>query len=206
MKNYYELLEIDSHASKEIIEKAFRVLAKKYHPDTQPQEKKQWAETKFKEINEAYEVLSNLERKKSYDEDLANSKASSEQKTDWLIQKNKELSQLVYELQQQLSEVNKHTYSNYNHSNLESNFYTSSNKNSQTYSTSKTSPNVFYQVTYSSIKNKLKDLLALFLTVGIVFFIGFVLWHIPFTKNWLIEFYENNDLIHLLVNSFLSLF
>ena len=40
MKNYYEILEVDIHASSEVIDKAFKVLAKKYHPDTQEDNKK----------------------------------------------------------------------------------------------------------------------------------------------------------------------
>ena len=67
MKNYYQILEISENASPEIIEKAYRVLAKKYHPDVQPRDKLYWAEVNFKEITEAYQVLSNRELKKDYD-------------------------------------------------------------------------------------------------------------------------------------------
>ena len=49
--NYYEILQVDKKASKEVIDKAFRVLAKKYHPDSQPEDKKQWAEDNFKKLN-----------------------------------------------------------------------------------------------------------------------------------------------------------
>ena len=48
MKNYYEILEIDRNASKEIIEKAYKTLAKKYHPDVQEQNQKKIAEEKMK--------------------------------------------------------------------------------------------------------------------------------------------------------------
>ena len=70
MANYYEILEVSEKASKEVIEKAYRVLAKKYHPDGKPQEEKAKAEQRMKQINEAYDVLSNEEKRRKYDSDL----------------------------------------------------------------------------------------------------------------------------------------
>ncbi len=70
-KNYYEILEVDKNASTEIIEKSFKILAKKYHPDLQPPEKKSEYTEKFKLINEAYQVLSNMEKKDLYDQTLS---------------------------------------------------------------------------------------------------------------------------------------
>lgn len=67
MNNYYEILEVSKNASREVIEKAYKVLAKKYHPDLQKEENRKQAEQKMKLINEAYEVLSDDTRKKEYD-------------------------------------------------------------------------------------------------------------------------------------------
>lgn len=64
-KDYYKILGIDKKASENDIKKAYRKLARKYHPDLNPGDKV--AETKFKEINEANEVLSNSENRKKYD-------------------------------------------------------------------------------------------------------------------------------------------
>lgn len=64
-KDYYKVLGVARSASAEDIKKAFRKLARKYHPDVNPGDKK--AETKFKEINEAYEVLSDSDKRKKYD-------------------------------------------------------------------------------------------------------------------------------------------
>jgi molecular chaperone DnaJ len=64
-KNYYETLEIKHDASEQEIKQAYRRLARKYHPDVNPSDKS--AEAKFKEINEAYEVLSSKENRKKYD-------------------------------------------------------------------------------------------------------------------------------------------
>jgi len=60
--NYYEILEVDKNASPEIIKKAYNTLAKKYHPDLQSEESKKQSEELLKKINEAYEVLSDLEQ------------------------------------------------------------------------------------------------------------------------------------------------
>lgn len=65
-KDYYEILGLPRTASDEEIKKAFRKLARKYHPDVAKDKK--GAEAKFKEVNEAYEVLGDPEKRKKYDE------------------------------------------------------------------------------------------------------------------------------------------
>lgn len=65
-KDYYKILGVDKKASQDEIKKAYRKLAVKYHPDKNPGDKA--AEDKFKEINEAYDVLSDNEKRKKYDE------------------------------------------------------------------------------------------------------------------------------------------
>lgn len=64
-RNYYEVLGVDKSASADEIKKAYRKLAKKYHPDLNPDDKE--AEVHFKEVNEAYEVLSDDQKKSRYD-------------------------------------------------------------------------------------------------------------------------------------------
>ncbi len=62
-KDYYKILEVDKNAGQDEIKKAFRKLAHKYHPD-----KKDGDEAKFKEVNEAYQVLGNEQKRKQYDQ------------------------------------------------------------------------------------------------------------------------------------------
>jgi curved DNA-binding protein len=66
-RNYYEELGVDRKASQDEIKKAFRKLARKYHPDLKTGNEKSAAEEKFKEINEAYEVLSDPAKREQYD-------------------------------------------------------------------------------------------------------------------------------------------
>ena len=65
-RDYYEVLGVDKNADEATLKKAYRSLAKKYHPDMNPDNKE--AEAKFKEVNEAYEVLSDPEKKAKYDQ------------------------------------------------------------------------------------------------------------------------------------------
>jgi len=65
-KDYYKILGVDRKASEEEIKRAYRKLAMKYHPDRNPEDKQ--AEDKFKEINEAHQVLSDTQRRARYDQ------------------------------------------------------------------------------------------------------------------------------------------
>lgn len=190
MKNYYEVLEVDIKASQEMIDRAFKLLAKRYHPDTHPKEKKAWAEEKFKEINEAYEILSNVEKRSVYDIDLEYVKESE---LTLLLEENERLKRLVEQLQ------------------------SPQNSTSSSYTNSYTPPEhyvyedfikeeTFTNHILSLITNKFKSLLALFLTLVFIIFIGFILWNIPFTHDYLVHFYENNPMIKVIIDFIMKFF
>src|SRR5512138_592244 len=69
-KDYYKILGVERKADEKEIKKAYRKLARQYHPDMNPGDKS--AEKRFKEINEAYEVLSDADKRAKYDQLGAN--------------------------------------------------------------------------------------------------------------------------------------
>ena len=77
-KNYYILLGVSAAVSSDELKNAYRLLAKKYHPDKNPDNKT--AEEYFKEIQQAYAILSNPEKRKKYDQKLAYGNVNSRQK------------------------------------------------------------------------------------------------------------------------------
>ena len=118
MKNYYELLEVDKNASPEIIEKAYKILVKKYHPDLQQNvTDKKFAEEQIKLINEAYDTLSDKNKKANYDINLQNNYISQEQ-YNILINENIKLKKQLNILEEKLNfnytNLNNQTYNNYN--------------------------------------------------------------------------------------------
>ena len=214
-QNYYEILEVNKNASPEIIEKAYKTLVKKYHPDLQQDENKNKYEEKIKKINEAYDILSDSEKRKKYDLNLKNTEISINDYNS-LYQENINLKNNLNILKEKLNYLN-NIQNNYKKNNINQeysdNYYTenfnnSNSKNNKNYSENN---NINYNdINYTNyfsnffvnIKNKLKDLFAFFITILIIIFIFFILWHIPFTKNYLIKLYNENSILQFFINLF----
>ena len=170
MKNYYEILEVNEHASQEIIQKVYKILAKKYHPDTQNTDKKISAE-KFKELAEAYEVLSNEESRMKYDEQLQSFKDLQESAT---IQ---ELQNYCIRLENELSAF-KTNVSRFEQ--IRNKAYNDAYINTLRKSGFK----VKQKLTF---KQFMKNIMVWSLTAVIVSIIAVIVWNIPSLKEWFLS-------------------
>lgn len=188
-KNYYEILEVDKNASAEVIEKAYKALVKKYHPDLQEEKNKALAEEKIKLINEAYDTLSNSELRLKYDEELKKYSISKD-----------EYNKLYQENQILHNEIDK--LKNNTSNNAQNSIYTSPIERARstphvTYYT-KTQKDVFKE----KLEGYFKNFLALIITIAILFLI----YQIPFVKNFFTELYNTNPFVKAIVDIFSSLF
>lgn len=190
MKNYYEILQVNENASKEIIEKAYKVLAKKHHPDLQTDEKnKKIMEKKLAEINEAYHILSDEFLKEQYDIELEKEKQEEYKK--------------VYGEQNYSTEKGTHYQPSRINQTLQN--HTSQNQKQQV----KKKPQVgtiesamelvkeLYQDRPRSEEFKemtKKDIIAILLTIVVVIIIGLILWVLPFTNGWMKELLFDNPI------------
>lgn len=211
MKNYYEILEVDRNASKEIIEKAYKTLAKKYHPDVQEQNQKKIAEEKMKLINEAYSVLSDENQKEEYDKQLEDDIISKEMYQE-LVQENIELKR---KMQNNANANNKYInqqYVSYNQpmSNRQS-YDQEEYNNKMNQAVNKAYYDAYiqdlknrgYRIRYKkTIKDYAKNLLALILTI----LIFLVIVQIPFIKKFFISMYEDNIVIQVFVDTIKQIF
>ncbi len=77
MKDYYKILELHPEASEEVIQKAYRALARKHHPDQYHSSNKAHSSERMKELNEAYTTLSNPIRRQQYDRKFINQSQGS---------------------------------------------------------------------------------------------------------------------------------
>lgn len=190
MKNYYEILEVDKNASNEVIDKAYKTLAKKYHPDLQKGTNKEIYQNKMKQINEAFEVLSNNDKRKEYDSRLAQNNISIEQYNK-VLQENMRLK----------SSLNK-IADNQNKNELESiefarKYYNELKKKSQK------PVRYTYKRRINITKEKLKKMVF-----GVIYIICLItiLAIIPFTRNFFINLYNENIVVKTIVNIFKNTF
>ena len=202
--NYYEILEVNENASIEVIEKAYKVLAKKYHPDIYEGDKKE-AETLMKKLNEAYDILSNESKRKNYDTILekkkqlkfsSNSTSSSAQNTsDYQIQNinnntvkyNNDdfVINTTYMDEKQKRKIEKKLQERYVEANdnyLRSRGY-----------------KLKYKWTFKRVFNVILIIACILITFTILFFI-------PPIHEYLINLYNNNIILKVLVDIVVSIF
>lgn len=191
MKNYYEILEVDKNASEEVIEKAYKTLAKKYHPDLQNNSD---CQDKMRQINEAYEILSNDFKRREYDEKIKRQSVSIEE-YNRIIQENNRL-------KKDLKRVVNQREMSQNQGRLEEmsimqRYYEQIKKATK-------QPQMRYE--RKKTKISLEKIKKIVIYIAILIGIGLVLAILPFTRKFFINLYNNNVIIKLLVDTIVETF
>ena len=221
-KNYYEILQINQNASPEIIEKAYKTLAKKYHPDLQEESNKKQAEEILKEINEAYEILSDPNKKALYDQNLKNQTISQEE-YDQVHEENEFLKEKLNNLNRNYSNSNNvvqnndvEYQSNLDNTQKQELEYQQKQRELQYMQQLEQARQKAYHDAYiQDLKNRgykirykksIKDYIKGFISIIIVILILILLWQIPFVHNFFIKLYEENEIIHSTIDTINNLF
>lgn len=201
-KNYYEILEVDKNASDEIIEKAYKTLVKRYHPDLQNGMQKKEYEEKMKMINEAYSVLSDNTQKATYDEQLKDFIVSIEEYQN-IVQENMLLRQEIQKLQ---NNTQNQYVNNINYQTAQKQYDERINR------AVNEAVNQAYQDAYvQDMKNRgyrfkrkytIKDYIKLAGIIAGLILILVIIAQIPPVKRFLANLYENNIFIKALVDTF----
>lgn len=201
MSNLYEILEVSEKASKEVIDKAYHVLVKKYHPDLQQEEEKQNAEEKMKQINEAYEILSNEEKRREYDITLENERKQEEKDS--------------YVNVQRQETANQETYNENSNQNVYKNQRVNENTNYKNQKKIQKEINRAYANAYNDylrglgykVKEPLtfKKFLEQLKILGILAIVFITIWIFPPTHKMLVDVYEGNIIIKTLVDVIISI-
>lgn len=204
MKNLYDVLEVSRYASNEIIEKAYKTLAKKYHPDLQEAEKKQEAEEMMKKINEAYSILSNEQSRKEYDEKLEFEEA--QELNNKIKQSTNNVAPQSHSNQQK---ANYNQEASYNNETIKQYYEQLERQRKQNEELERKAQEEYRKgyIAYMrslgyKIKHKwtIKDFIIIFAVIAILIFIGYILWIIPPSHNWLVELYNSNIVVKIFTN------
>lgn len=193
-QNYYEILEVDKNASPEIIKKAYTTLAKKYHPDLQNDDVKHLYEEKLKLINEAYETLSDEEKRKKYDLTIVDNYAMLEENLSKLSKENEFLrNQYKNSFTEQKNSYNEPTNNATSQNNYKEEQIRKAREQAYHDAYIQDLKNRGYRIKY---KKEPKDYFKNFIALCLTLFILFMLYQLPFIKN----FFVNNELIKSIKN------
>lgn len=185
MKNYYKILQVDKDASPEIIKVAYKLLVKKNHPDLKEGEDKKNAEEKIKEINEAYDVLSNSVKKSEYDQSIINENVSQEQ-YNFILNENMNLKK---ELNYFHNLYNRNNYYKQKNTNMYNENINQNTSNDEINNNSK------FKSIFNNLNENIKTLIAIVITFLIIFFVI----KIPFLYSLVFENFGNGTLLIIVI-------
>lgn len=221
-ENYYEILEVSTKASPEIIKKAYITLVKKYHPDLQDDSKKEEYENKLKKINEAYEVLSDETKRKKYDLELENLRHIQSEQSNLRNAGNyspsvKKTNNINSDANEQYSNLN-NTNSNYKNAYNEDLLKKQKNLQQELeyqkqleYARKKAYHDAYiqdlknrgYKIRY---KKTFSDYVRSGISIMLTVFVWFLIWQIPFVQNFFFKLYSDNPFLKIIVDAFFSIF
>ena len=205
MSNLYELLEVSEKASKEVIEKAYKVLAKRYHPDLQEEKDKKQAEEKMKQINEAYTILIDDEKRKAYDIELNAKRKEEIQKK---MQENTSLEQDFFnDLQNANMKRQKEEQDKINRKLEEEQKSNMEKLQADLQRTYSNAYNNYLRSLGYKIKEPwtLKRFIELMKVLIILAVIIIFIWFFPPTHKLIIDFYEQNVVLKFIIDIFIKL-
>lgn len=211
MNTLYEVLEVSENASAEVIEKAYKVLVKKYHPDLQSPENRPASEKRMKEINEAYDILGDEAKRRQYDEKLSAQREMEKQQQNQQSQRRQEQPPQYQNMQS--NGVNQNTrrpdqvayrrYEDMQRRRYEEELRRQQEKMQE--NMQQEYQNAYYNYLRSlgyKIKEtwtwqRTKDLLITLLIIAVI---CTILWILPPTHKMLVDIYESNPIIKIIVN------
>ena len=221
-ENYYEILEVSTKASPEIIKKAYITLVKKYHPDLQDDSKKEEYENKLKKINEAYEVLSDETKRKKYDLELENLRHNQSEQSNLHnvgnyspdVKKSNNINSDANEQYSNLNNTNSNYENAYNEDLLKKQIHLQQELEYQKqleYARKKAYHDAYiqdlknrgYKIRY---KKTFSDYVRSGISIMITIFVWFLIWQIPFVQNFFFKLYSDNPFLKIIVDTFFSIF
>lgn len=198
MKDYYEILEVSRNASKEVIEKAYKVLAKKYHPDLQEEANKKTAEQKMKLINEAYEILSDDAKRRNYNIELENEqKEVREQQIKNYNYTDDEEDEEYYEYEEPLTKKE-----------IKAQIKQEKKAQKEYREEQERQYRSYMRRLGYRVKERwtIKKFIRLLKAIGIIIILLLIIWIFPPTHKILIETYEQNSIIRAIIEIFADIF
>lgn len=196
MKDYYGILEVNENASQEIIEKAYKTLVKKYHPDLYSSIQKKEAEKKLRDINEAYNILSDRYLRGQYDLELKKERINAQiyenqAKENYQYQEN--IAQNTNQRQGRNKKETTFTINNTEYVHHKSNVGT-------IFGIVDLVKNIWSNKPKNIERKKISktDLKALMLTIVVLIIIGIILWFLPFTNSWMRQLLFENPIFNFI--------
>ena len=196
MKDYYGILEVNEKASQEIIEKAYKTLVKKYHPDLYSSVQKKDAEIKLKDINEAYHILSDNFLRSQYDLELQKARDRVQTASNETIENRQNRQQY----QQNTTEQGNRNILNKKSKKAKTEYVRNKSNVGTIFGLVDLVKDLWANKPEKIERKKMNqtDWLALGLTIVALLIIGVILWFIPFTNSWMRQLLFENPIFNFI--------